>query len=51
MVANGPQFAGPLATAGVFQRVWVGLTELQAPTWFWLVPDSMSPHEIWGCHV
>lgn len=41
----------PLAVAGVFLGVRVGLTKLQALTWFWVVPDLMSPHEIWGCHV
>jgi len=46
MVANGPQFAELLAMAGVFHGTGVGLTKLQALVWFWLVPDSMSLHEI-----
>lgn len=51
MLANDPEFAGPLAVAGVFHGVRVGQTELQALIWFWMVPDLVSPHEIWGCRV
>lgn len=36
---------------GVSHGVKVGLTELQALTWFWLVPNLMSAHEIWECHI